>query len=196
MADVEEGAYEAMRAANVKRNAEIMRALGLDLSDFTLHKAHKASAGADKGGKPAKSTPAPRKRKASETSEQGADGQSSLPASTRKSSRIRGVAAEVAGADGPEDEVPQTELMCASDEQHDAAERDHLRWAGRQGTATIVGTASYKHTLHRVMTMSPAALGRRVEAIERACGKVSPRTYSHADMMAWGANPVLRGWCC
>lgn len=186
MADVEEGAYEAMRAANMKRNAEIMRALGLDLSDFTLHKAHKASGGEGKGSKPAKSTTAPRKRKESEASEQGADSQRSSPAATRKSSRIRGVAAQIAGADGnPVDEVPRTELMCASDEQHDDAERDHLRWAGRQGKATIVGTASYKHTLHRVMTMAPAALGRRVEAIERACGKVSPgmhilaRTYAH-----------------
>jgi hypothetical protein len=39
-------------------------------------------------------------------------------------------------------------------EQHEELERDHLRWAGRQFKATIVGTASYKHTLHRVRICS------------------------------------------
>jgi hypothetical protein len=51
---VSEGQYEALRAANIKRNYEIMRALGLDLSDFRLptkgkqHKEHQSSAGAPK----------------------------------------------------------------------------------------------------------------------------------------------------
>ena len=43
-----------MRAANMRRNQEIMRALGLDHSDFQLHKEHKTASAA--GGK--KSAPA------------------------------------------------------------------------------------------------------------------------------------------
>lgn len=39
-------------------------------------------------------------------------------------------------------------------EQHAAEERDHLRWAGRQKRTSLVGTASYHHTLYRVMSMS------------------------------------------
>ena len=36
---------------------------------------------------------------------------------------------------------------------------------------SVVGTASYQHTLMRVRTMSEPALGNRVKAIERAKGK-------------------------
>lgn len=52
--------------------------------------------------------------------------------------------------------------------------RDHgreRRWAGRQKKQTIVGTASYSHTLMRVRTMSEQALGNRIKAIERAKGQ-------------------------
>ena len=52
------------------------------------------------------------------------------------------------------------------EEEHAAAEEAYLRrWAGKQGRVTIVGTASYAHTLMRVRTMSEAALGKRVKAI-------------------------------
>jgi hypothetical protein len=45
------------------------------------------------------------------------------------------------------------------------------RWAGQQKKQTIVGTASYSHTLKRVRSMSEAALARRIKAIERAKGQ-------------------------
>jgi hypothetical protein len=46
--------------------------------------------------------------------------------------------------------------------------RIHFVWmAGQQRPATIVGTASYQHTLHRVRTMSEKALALRIRAIER-----------------------------
>ena len=136
-----EGEYEALRAANMQRNREIMRALGLDMSDFQLHKEHKESSGGKSKGT---TTHAPRKRTAARTEE----ALSSSPGTIRKSARIRGAAPEhFARVDGDDGAVVQT---LASDHLHDAAERDHLRWAGKQGKATIVGTASYKHTLHRV----------------------------------------------
>jgi hypothetical protein len=171
MTDVAEGGYEALRAANMKRNQEIMRALGLNLFDFKLHDEHKAMAGKKMStGSAKRSGGTPRKRK---LPEDGLDDAGvSSPATTRKSSRIRGLAPEGVDADGgdtgPGELRPVDEELC---ELHEAAERDHLRWAGRQGKATIVGTASYRHTLHRVTTMSPAALARRIVTIEKACGK-------------------------
>jgi hypothetical protein len=140
-----EGEYEALRAANMKRNQEIMRALGLDMSDFQLHREHKEDSFACKGKGGAA---APRKRKAAKAE----DAPTSSPGAVRKSARIRGAAPEHAGKDleqAEEDDGKRVQTI-AAEHLHDAAERDHLRWAGKQGKSTIVGTASYKHTLHRV----------------------------------------------
>ena len=46
-----------------------------------------------------------------------------------------------------------------------------LRNAGCQARVSVVGTASYQHTLMRVRTMSLSALSNRIKAIERAKGK-------------------------
>lgn len=139
-----EGEYEALRAANMKRNQEIMRALGLDMSDFQLHKEHKEDSFACKGKGGAAAT---RKRKAAKAE----DAPLSSPGTIRKSARIRGAAPEHAGKDVEVEEDDGRHVQkIAADHLHDAAEQDHLRWAGKQGKATIVGTASYKHTLHRV----------------------------------------------
>jgi len=178
---VVEGEYEALRAANMKRNNEIMRALGLDLSDFKLHKEHKDAGAKSKGVAVAKSKPQPRKRK-----ENDGDDVASSPATTRKSSRIRGGAPEREGANDPDDELGNVDCVdhqsFASDEQHDAAERDHLRWAGKQGKATIVGTASYKHTLHRV--------GRRCNV----SGSVNIYTHAHTHTHTYDVCVCVGGW--
>ena len=56
-----------------------MRALGLDMSDFQLHSAHKDSTGKGKGaGKGAKGAPAPRKRKADTADGEGSEGAPTL----------------------------------------------------------------------------------------------------------------------
>ena len=58
------------------------------------------------------------------------------------------------------------------DEKHRAdAEQYAKRNAGQQEKVSVVGTASYQHTLMRVRTMSEPALKNRVKAIERAKGK-------------------------
>ena len=156
----EEGEYEALRAANMRRNQEIMRALGLDHSDFQLHKEHKtASAAGGKKSAPAAPVGSSRKRKSGASGEGGED---ESPKTTRKSSRLSGAAPAFATVDDAEDAasaavcVGGEEVLC---ELHEAAERDHLRWAGRQGKATIVGTASYRHTLHRVRAGACSLLG-------------------------------------
>jgi hypothetical protein len=154
-----EGQYEALRAANIKRNYEIMRALGLDLSDFRLHKEHQSSAG-DPNSKGAKSS-APRKR--SSIDDRTYEGLNSSPATRRKSARISGLTL-IASMEDPDNVFSGSPIkmerlqaqMVGTDEQHEELERDHLRWAGRQSKATIVGTASYKHTLHRVRICSSA----------------------------------------
>ena len=46
-----------------------------------------------------------------------------------------------------------------------------MRNAGIQERVSVVGTASYQHTLMRVRTMGEDALSRRRNAIERAKGK-------------------------
>lgn len=162
--------YEKMRAENMKRNQEIMKQLGLDQTDFRLHEAHKAT---KKGnGKQKGAAPASKKRKLEEE-----DSEKVTP--QRRSSRQKGLPASEIKAevlpdddeDGVSAEVRKLRDLRGSEEGHALAEAEHLRWAGRQGKQTIVGTASYQHTLHRVMTMNEAALGRRINAIERARGK-------------------------
>jgi hypothetical protein len=49
-----------------------------------------------------------------------------------------------------------------------------IRTAGQQRPATIVGTASYQHTLHRVRTMTEKALALRIRAIERGASPSPP----------------------
>lgn len=91
----------------------------------------------------------------------------------RRSSRLRGVAASRVETGGEEeiegeDEVEDDERRAL----HETAAAEYAkRHAGKQERATIVGTASYQHTLMRVRTMDEAALGRRIAAIERAKGK-------------------------
>ncbi len=161
--------YERLREANIKRNREVMRALGLDDSDFQLHALHKKSGG-NGGGSTSGSGSAKRKR-----TERGATQPS------RRSSRVAGLEAEAAAeiTDGANCSTSinvtgtrwQAELH-ASEEEHAAAEEAYRnRWAGKQGKVTIVGTASYGHTLMRVRTMSEPALAKRIKAIERAAGK-------------------------
>ena len=47
----------------------------------------------------------------------------------------------------------------------------NVEWETHPIVRTIVGTASYEHTLMRVRTMSEKGLANRIRAIERAKGK-------------------------
>eukprot|EP00961_Rhodomonas_salina_P247203 3339821-Rhodomonas_salina.1 len=210
--------YEKMRAENMKRNQEIMKQLGtclayrqdcaclnadvgswavagLDQTDFRLHEAHKAT---KKGnGKQKGAAPASKKRKLEEE-----DSEKVTP--QRRSSRQKGLPASEIKAevlpdddeDGVSAEVRKLRDLRGSEEGHALAEAEHLRWAGRQGKQTIVGTASYQHTLHRVMTMNEAALGRRINAIERARGKVATPRQHACSPCKISAIFLLTAWLC
>eukprot|EP00286_Rhodomonas_abbreviata_P022890 CAMPEP_0181315024 /NCGR_PEP_ID=MMETSP1101-20121128/15142_1 /TAXON_ID=46948 /ORGANISM="Rhodomonas abbreviata, Strain Caron Lab Isolate" /LENGTH=217 /DNA_ID=CAMNT_0023422179 /DNA_START=69 /DNA_END=722 /DNA_ORIENTATION=- len=165
LASSDSNEYEMKRAANMMRNEEIMKMLGLDKSDFFLHEEHKSKNTKKAQPKPESGN---KKRKLDEDCENKV-----TPA--RRSARQMGVSVKEEGRPEPRhlpEDIKAWDETKASKEEHDAAEDEHVRrWAGRQGKQTIVGTASYQHTLKRVMTMSEDALERRMRAIERACGK-------------------------
>mmetsp|Transcript_26358 Transcript_26358/g.48099 ORF Transcript_26358/g.48099 Transcript_26358/m.48099 type:complete len:249 (-) Transcript_26358:223-969(-) len=156
--------YELLRKRNIERNNAVMKALGLGIIDFEAHAAHKQTKLA--GEK--KKQPSSPKRKRDPT---------------RVSLRVAGQAAEGSITIGGDNDAGDTDVnpqekkareqrdLYGSEADHALAEAQHLRWAGQQGKATIVGTASYKHTLMRVRTMAENALFNRVKAIERAKGK-------------------------
>ena len=174
--------YELLREANMRRNAAVMRALGLDDSDFTLHRNFKGAS----AKKPAAKKKAAPKRKHGDADDDGDGGDGNgtegairAPAA-RRSARQAGLASQERALPAHElgddeggavargrDEAP----LRASEEEHALAEAELSRWSGRQRRASVVGTASYAHTLMRVRTMNEAALARRATVIERACGR-------------------------
>ena len=162
------------RTPSSQRNAEVMKALGLDSTDFALHAAHKRKAAGGGGGGGGKKKATKRKRDPAEAA-----------GPARRSARLVGAAAERAdglqdgegegGASGGDGDVTYYGApLHASEEEHAAAEAAHnARWAGQQKGVTMVGTASYQHTLMRVRTMTEKKLDQRIRTIERA--KVRPR---------------------
>uniref|UniRef100_A0A7S2WS01 Uncharacterized protein n=1 Tax=Rhizochromulina marina TaxID=1034831 RepID=A0A7S2WS01_9STRA len=160
--------YEELRRRNIERNKEVMRALGLDQTDFALHRAADRKSSASSSGPKRKS----KKRPAADPDH--------APGPRRRSSRLQGQS-PTSVVDGHAEEVlsggeergrsTMEAPLHASEEDHALAEAEHLRWAGKQKKASVVGTASYQHTLHRVRTMDEAALARRIKAIERAAGQ-------------------------
>ena len=56
---------------------------------------------------------------------------------------------------------PNSTAACCTGNDYEAAWAG--RWSGLQASSTPVGTASYEHTLMRVMTMTDAGLGNRVK---------------------------------
>lgn len=160
--------YEVLRQQNIARNIEVMKALGLDASDFTAHRQQSSNKDAKQSAE--KKKPKVVNKRKFETEEKGVE---------RRSSRIMGQPVDLQMLDDgfADDRVitqpkRRTEAdLRGSKSDHDLAEAEHLRWAGRQGKVTIVGTASYKHTLMRVRTMSEARLITRIKVIERAAGQ-------------------------
>jgi hypothetical protein len=131
-----------------------MKALGLDLYDVEAHRSNVANK--------KNSTVVEQKRKRTDSS------------SARKSSRLAGQSCDnlcltIEVEDNGNNAQHKSNLELSG--EHALAEAEHLRWAGKQGKATIVGTASYQHTLMRVRTMSDKALRNRIVAMERAKGK-------------------------
>ena len=100
------------------------------------------------------------------------DGPEAQRAAVRRSMRLAGMAAD---ADGDDDEGGARSLTSPAERgDHTEARAEYdlwtQRWCKKQAGVTVVGTASYSHTLMRVLTMSETGLANRIKAIERACG--------------------------
>ena len=77
--------------------------------------------------------------------------------------------------DYPNAAIEKRSKYLADHEIDEVHERDAAAYARRnagcQAKVSVVGTASYQHTLMRARTMSHPALANRIKAIERAKGK-------------------------
>ena len=168
--------YEAERDARVARNRAMMQSLGIHTNDILTHSRQNERTSASKRATGASDSKKRKTSSAASVSTSNAPARRSrrLKAAPSSSKRARGAGDDDDNDDGGdyggEDEV---EL---DDEEtrrlHDVAAAAYARrHAGKQERASIVGTASYQHTLMRVRTMDESALGRRIDAIERAKGK-------------------------
>ena len=168
--------YEAERDARVARNRAMMQSLGIHTNDILTHSRQNERTSASKRATGASESKKRKTSSAASVSTSNAPARRSrrLKAAPSSSKRASGAGDDDDNDDGGdyggEDEV---EL---DDEEtrrlHDVAAAAYARrHAGKQERASIVGTASYQHTLMRVRTMDESALGRRIDAIERAKGK-------------------------
>ena len=180
--------YELERVAHIRRNREIMRQLGL--GDHDIVTAARARCGEKDGA----SAPSGKRRRMekrnakreSETVEAG------IERVLRRSRRLLNTPTVNAEGDqtteGLPDEDDDEQYSSVDgykkkhlskylseyevDERHEKDARAYaLRNAGNQARVSVVGTASYQHTLMRVRTMSDSGLANRIKAIERAKGK-------------------------
>ena len=169
--------FEARRRANMAKIKSKLLELRLGVAKAELE-AHARGRGRGKendgaptvGKRKIQKTNSVSKRGRGTTGEEKTEGDESM---RRRSSRLRGAAVGRVETGGEEETKGEDEV---EDEErralHETAAAEYAkRHAGKQERATIVGTASYQHTLMRVRTMDEAALGRRIAAIERAKGK-------------------------
>ena len=174
--------YEMQRLENIRRNQKVLEALGLVSRDAELHQDLR------------KCEPRAKKQKApTEGSAEDAR------AAVRRSHRLAGRPADGAdgtdaagGAAGAGDASPAKPWSITG--EHERARDDYEaawagRWSGRQASSTPVGTASYEHTLMRVMTMTDVGLSNRIKAIERACGQ-----HAVAKMKLFATILALEGY--
>ena len=169
--------YEKQRLENIARNQKVLEALGLVRSDAELHDQLRSSKEKPKAGKRQKTADDPASAE-------------SFRAAVRRSQRLAGVPADL-GDSGP-DSSPMASLPAGTADHAGArAEYDQWtqRWCSKQKGTTVVGTASYEHTLMRVMTMSESALANRIKAIERACGQ-----HAVAKMKLFATILALEGY--
>lgn len=173
-------AYEKQRLENIARNRRVLEALGLVQSDAELH-AEVRNGKSDKSAKRRKEDP---------------NSAEAVRAAVRRSQRLAGLPAEHADGsssvvDGSPSFLSGTSGVDMSAHANARAEYDlwTQRWCRKQQGTSLVGTASYSHTLMRVMTMSETGLANRVKAIERACGQ-----HAVAKMKLFATVLALEGY--
>mmetsp|Transcript_822 Transcript_822/g.1006 ORF Transcript_822/g.1006 Transcript_822/m.1006 type:complete len:196 (+) Transcript_822:145-732(+) len=152
--DYFKSAYEVAREKNIRKNREILLALGLVPNYASKEKLE--------NGVEVKPKKKALKRKA----------ETAIP--TRRSRRLKN--------EPPENQSLKVENVSTGKENSDMFEitNDEIirmkierlkRFHEESGTSYRNPTATYDHTWMRVRTMSDKALSRRVRAIERACGQ-------------------------
>lgn len=176
--------YELERVAHIRRNREIMRQLGLGFHDIVT--AARARCGEEDGP----SEPSEKRRKTdvrheetkaidekrlTKTPHTPETVEAGIERVLRRSRRLMQNTDETHTKTKRGDDTLKTSTYLADHEIDEVHERDAaayaLRNAGCQARVSVVGTASYQHTLMRVRTMSDPALANRIKAIERAKGK-------------------------
>ena len=144
--------YEKQRLDNIARNQKVLIALGLVRSDAEKHQELRA------GNAP--------KAKRQKVDPHGGEAHR---AAVRRSMRLAGVPADEP-TEASSSATPENRSTVDHEEARAEYELWTQRWCQKQAGATVVGTASYAHTLMRVMTMSESGLANRIKTIERACG--------------------------
>ena len=152
-----------------------MRQLGL--GDHDIVTAARARCGGDDDGS---SEPSEKRRKTQKDAERvrarkPETVEAGIERVLRRSRRLMQNTDETHTKTKRDDDTLKTSTYLADHEIDEVHERDAaayaLRNAGCQARVSVVGTASYQHTLMRVRTMSLSALSNRIKAIERAKGK-------------------------
>ena len=153
-------AYERERDERVRRNEAVMRRLGLHSFDVRAH--HFSNTKEKK-----------KRKKRQKPTTVGGGG---TRRTRRTVARGRDEDDDVNDEKEEEEEEDEEEEEEVRDEEkerkHCVAEREFVfRHKNKQKTRTIVGTASYQHTLMRVRTMTEPKLRNRMKAISRAKGQ-------------------------
>ena len=168
--------YEKERNARVMRNERLMQSLGLSSFDVHMHAFKKGGGEKENDEKKKK-----RKRKAEQEEmvrkTKNTTTNNNKSVAVRSSSRLRGEKATTTTTTRilNDDDNEEEELMIDEEieRKHLIAEKAFLslRNKSKQKKQTIVGTASYQHTLMRVRTMTEPKLRNRMKAISRAKGQ-------------------------
>ena len=167
--------YEKERNARVMRNELLMRRLGLSDFDSYMHNASSKNKREEEDD----SSDEKKKKKEKKRRERETDVEKVVGV-RRSSSRLKR-----GGGKGETDEQQQEEDKDIKEDKEEFKERDEeqerkhriaeqefsYRNKMKQKKQTIVGTASYQHTLMRVRTMTEPKLRNRMHAISRAKGQ-------------------------
>ena len=200
--------YESERDQRVQRNNMLMAKLGISSLDVLMHE------------KFAKKKNEKKKNEKKRPIGEG-DAEEANRAKKRKSTRQRknGAAQNCAEASAAEfadsalvypkatvKTMKERDEEVAFDEKHSMAKLEHeKRYRNedeRKKRATMIGTASYAHTLMRVKTMTEPNLKKRIESIARARGQhcvVKMRLFARVlylegyEELAQEAGEVLQG---
>ena len=171
--------YEKERNVRVMRNELLMRRLGLSDFDSYMHRNSSSKKGnkreEEEDDDDEKKKKKEKKRRKRETDVE------KVVVVRRSSSRLK----RGGGGKGETDEQQQQEKEDIKEDKEEFKERDEeqerkhriaeqefsYRNKMKQKKQTIVGTASYQHTLMRVRTMTEPKLRNRMNAISRAKGQ-------------------------